>query len=147
MISRAGNSSCVVKKSSLAGRSLANHTKLPVQVQTVKRSRATIRTCNTLSASGFAISSSDAAQDSRKVLQKAIADQLTGPHFDTWLDEKRFQADRLVTQTRRLWYYSTLLLPGALGRDMDFSELQLQQLGAAAIKAFKDIQGFRCEFK
>jgi len=70
------------------------------------------------------------ALDSRKLLQTAIADQLTGPHFDTWLDSTRFQADRLVTQTRRLWYYSTLLLPGALGTEREFSVSQMEQLGA-----------------
>ena len=81
--------------------------------------------------------------DPRKALRVAIADQLKGPHFNTWLYSKRFDADRLVIQARRLWYYATLLRPGALGSEGEFRAKQLEQLRIAADNAFKDIQKFR----
>jgi hypothetical protein len=84
------------------------------------------------------------SKDSRQALRTAIVDQLTGPHFDTWLDKKRFVPDRLVIQSRRLWYYATLLTPGAVSAL--FTEEQLSMLRTAAVDAFADIQHFRRVF-
>lgn len=75
-------------------------------------------------------------------LAGAILAQLTGPHFKTWLSPDRWDPDRVVIQSRRLWYYSTLLRAGALAGLADFDASQVEELLAAVGPAFQDLKKF-----
>ncbi len=81
--------------------------------------------------------------DARGALRTAVFNQLAGPHFQTWLDPGRFNPDRLAIQSRRLWYYSTLLAPEALGGMREFSAEELKELRIAADNAFAGLHRFR----
>jgi hypothetical protein len=99
-----------------------------------------------------------------QLLKKQLAQQLNGPHFETWLDPKCFDPTRLVMQARRLWYYSTLLAPFAMATqgytgdekqteqgqmaglsisEAGFSPKRMEQLKAAAVDAFSNLKAFR----
>jgi len=102
------------------------------------------------------------AAELRDQLRHSIAQQLSGKHFDTWLDPARFDKDRIVMQARRLWYYATLLSPYAMGTEgyrgpgatesngnpgdvpvKGFSKERMEQLEAAAKEAFEDLKKFQ----